>query len=249
MWYRLSNIKGEYWLTEDGPVYADGDYSDDNHEMLAESHMLNQLGNDIGDDSWGTQTFYNARNMFYDAIGNPMGYYGQMEDYVEALQAQHGDDWPDYADFEDYLTWLNTHHIQDENLRRIREEWVKREIGGMKDPRTHVSKYYDWVRVRGNNIEVWELNDLSRARIKKQIEDIYYEEDGMGDDEDSWKEAPIFNLSILSTGEYTPKLTFYDLITPGVDKKKAKENAFEPFPDLNTQRRPNPVPMYKYDGG
>lgn len=248
MWYRAA-IKGEYWLTDNGPVYADGDLADDNHEMLAESHMLGELGNDIEDDGWGTQTFYNARNMFLEALQNPGTYLGQMEEYVEAMQAEYGDDWWDYADYEGYLIWLNTNHIEDETERRIKKEWVDREMGGMKDPRTHVSKYYDWVRVQGKNIEVWELNDLTRIRIRRQIEQIY-DEEGLGDEDETWKESPIFNLSVLSTGQYVPSLSFYDLVTQGEEKKKAKENAYDFFPDYRTTKKfPTNIPGYQYQGG
>lgn len=244
MWYRIA-IKGEYWLTDTGPVYADGDYADDNHEMLAESHMLGALGNDIEDEGWGTQTFYNARNMFYDAVGNPMHYMGQMEDYIEALQAEYGeDDWHDYADYEGYLTWLNTHHIENEDERKIKEDWVKREIGGMKDPRTHVSKYYDWVRVQGPNIEVWEMNNLAIARIKRQISQIYHDE-RYDDFEEGWEDSPKFNLSILSTGKYIEGISYNDLIYG-----RWRERLREPeIMEIGRRRPVTNVPGYQYDGG
>jgi hypothetical protein len=250
MWYRLSRIKGEYWLTDNGHLFADGDVGDDNHEMLAESHILGQLGNDIGDEDWGTQTMYNARNMFYDAVGDPNRYLGQMEEYIEGLQEQYGEDWADYADYENYLLWLNTRDITDENEKERITKWVAQEIKGAKDSRQYVSKQYDWVRVQGNNIEVWELNNLARLRIKRQMQDIYYEEGNESDDTDSWKEQPVFNLSILSTGQYIPNLSYYDLITPDEEKKKARENAYDFYPDYRTtQRQPTNIPGYQYSGG
>jgi hypothetical protein len=245
MWYRLSHIRGEYWLTEDGPQYAEGD---DNHEMLAESHMLNQLGNDIEDEGWGTQTYYNARNMFFDMLYNPATQIGAMEEYIEYLQTQHGEDWGDFANYEDYIMWLNTKDVTDEDQRNTRENWVSREFEGMKDPRKHVSQYYDWVAVRGTNVEAWELNDLTRRRIEHQIEDIF-DEEGIGEDE-SWKTKPMFKLSILSTGQYIPNLTFFDLITQGVEKKKGRENQFDSFPDYRTTTKiPTKIPGYQYQGG
>lgn len=108
--------------------------------------------------------------MFWDALSDdPNKHLGQMTEYLHALEAQYGLDWRDYADFEDYLIWLNTHHITDDAQRKIIENWVKREYAGMQDSRKHVSQHYDWVRVQGNNIEVWEMNDLVRKRIEDKL--------------------------------------------------------------------------------
>lgn len=244
---RTANIRGEYWLTEDGPLYADGDTGDDNHEMLAESHMLNQLGYDIGSDHWGTQTYQSALDAFHEALIDPR-HGGQVDEYRQELRDAHGDDWWDQGDFHDYLRWLNVQGMEDGPQRARREEWVARELQGMKNPREHVAKHYDWVRVQGNNIEVWEMNDLVRTRLRRQIERIAEEEDWYDEDEE-WKERPMFNLSVLSTGKYTPKLTYYDLVDAGLEKK-VRENEFEPFPDWrSTKRVPTKVPGYQYDGG
>lgn len=194
MWYRKANIKGEYWLTENGPEFADGNTSDNNHEMIAESHMLGQLGNDIEDD-WGVQTYYNAKNMFWNALHDGM-YLGSMEDYMEQLQATYGDEYLDYADFDSYLIWLNTWQHQDEAVKKVQKEWAEREIAGMKDPRLHVSQHYDWVKVQGNEIQVWEMNDQTRARIKSQIEQII-DEEALDSYDENWKDAPIFNLPLI----------------------------------------------------
>ena len=247
MWYRLA-IKGEYWLTDYGPQFADGDVADDNHEMLAEGYMLGELGNDIGDEDWGTQTYSNAKNMFLDALQNPGTHLGQMEDYLELIRSEYGEDWEDYADYDDYLSWLNTQYIQDEKERQIKQEWVNREIGGMKNPREHVSQHYDWVAVRQKNVEVWEMNDMTRARIKNQIEQIY-DEEGLSDENELWKEEPKFNLSILSTKQYIPNLTYHDLIEPGIEKKKARDSALDFFPDFRTNTAPTNTPGYQYQGG
>lgn len=245
MWYRqtIAHIRGEYWLNENGPEYADGDVADVNHEMIAESHLLNEIGNDIADESWGAQTYHNARLMFDDALRSPNDYLGQMGDYIEELQAEHGDEWWDYADFDSYLVWLNTRH-QEETIRKIREEFVRREIGGMKDPRTHVAKHYDWVRVQGPNIEVWEMNDLAVARIKRQIEKIYYDE-RYDDFEEGWEDSPKLNLSILSTGKYIEGISYNDLIYG-----RWRERLREPeIMEIGRRRPVTNVPGYQYDGG
>lgn len=252
MWYKqtIAHIRGEYWLNENGPEYAQGEIADVNHKMIAESHLLNELGNDIADESWGTQTYSNARNMFLDALQSPYSYLGEMPEYIEELQAQHGEDWRDYADFDNYLIWLNTRHHQEEYMRKVQEEFVRREIGGMKDPRKHVAQHYDWVAVRGPNIEVWEMNNLARIRIKNQIEQIYDDESeefgNYGYDEDeSWKESPKFNLSILSTGKYIEGVSYNDLVS-GEWQKRLRE------PEVMEVGRRKPitnVPGYQYEGG
>lgn len=236
-------LGGEYWLNEDGPEYADGDIADVNHEMIAESYLLNEIGNDISDENWGVQTYSNARNMFLEALGSPQHYLGEMGDYIEELQEQYGKEWWDHAEFDDYLVWLNTRH-QEEHMRKIQEEFVRREIGGMKDPRKHVAQHYDWVRVQGPNIEVWEMNDLAVARIKKQISQIYYDE-RYDDFEEGWEDSPKFNLSILSTGKYIEGISYNDLIYG-----RWRERLREPeIMEIGRRRPVTNVPGYQYDGG
>jgi len=245
MWYRqtIAHIRGEYWLNENGPEYADGDVADVNHEMIAESHLLNEIGNDISDENWGVQTYSNARNMFLEALESPQHYLGEMGDYIEELQAEHGDEWWDYADFDNYLVWLNTRN-QEEHMRKIQEDFVRREIGGMKDPRKHVAQHYDWVRVQGPNIEVWEMNDLAVARIKRQISQIYYDE-RYDDFEEGWEDSPKFNLSILSTGKYIEGISYNDLIYG-----RWRERLREPeIMEIGRRRPVTNVPGYQYDGG
>lgn len=245
MWYRqtIAHIKGEYWLNENGPEYADGDIADVNHEMIAESHLLNEIGNDISDWNWGVQTYSNARNMFLEALESPQNYLGEMGDYIEELQEQYGEEWWDHAEFDDYLVWLNTRN-QEEYIRKIREEFVRREIGGMKDPRKHVAQHYDWVRVQGPNIEVWEMNDLAVARIKKQISQIYYDE-RYDDFEEGWEDSPKLNLSILSTGKYIEGISYNDLIYG-----RWRERLREPeIMEIGRRRPVTNVPGYQYDGG
>jgi len=245
MWYRqtIAHIRGEYWLNENGPEYADGDVADVNHEMIAESHLLNEIGNDIADENWGVQTYSNARNMFLEALESPQHYLGEMGDYIEELQAEHGDEWWDYADFDNYLVWLNTRN-QEEHMRKIQEDFVRREIGGMKDPRKHVAQHYDWVRVQGPNIEVWEMNDLAVARIKRQISQIYYDE-RYDDFEEGWEDSPKFNLSILSTGKYIEGISYNDLIYG-----RWRERLREPeIMEIGRRRPVTNVPGYQYDGG
>lgn len=245
MWYRqtIAHIRGEYWLNENGPEYADGDVADVNHEMIAESHLLNEIGNDISDENWGVQTYSNARNMFLEALESPQHYLGEMGDYIEELQAEYEDEWWDYADFDNYLVWLNTRN-QEEHMRKIQEEFVRREIGGMKDPRKHVAQHYDWVRVQGPNIEVWEMNDLAVARIKRQIEKIYYDE-RYDDFEEGWEDSPKLNLSILSTGKYIEGISYNDLIYG-----RWRERLREPeIMEIGKRRPVTNVPGYQYDGG
>ena len=245
MWYRqtIAHIRGEYWLNENGPEYADGDVADVNHEMIAESHLLNEIGNDISDENWGVQTYSNARNMFLEALESPQHYLGEMGDYIEELQAEHGDEWWDYADFDNYLVWLNTRN-QEEHMRKIQEDFVRREIGGMKDPRKHVAQHYDWVRVQGPNIEVWEMNDLAVARIKRQISQIYYDE-RYDDFEEGWEDSPKLNLSILSKGKYIEGISYNDLIYG-----RWRERLREPeIMEIGRRRPVTNVPGYQYDGG
>lgn len=252
MWYKqtIAHIRGEYWLNENGPEYADGDVADVNHEMIAESHLLNEIGNDITDENWGTQTYSNARNMFLDALQSPQNYLGEMGDYIEELQEQYGKEWWDYAEFDNYLVWLNTRH-QEEYMRKVQEEFVRREIGGMKDPRKHVAQHYDWVRVQGPNIEVWEMNTLAVARIKKQIEKIYNDEsEEFGnydyDEDEAWKDSPKLNLSILSTGKYIEGISYNDLIYGRWQQRLREPEIMEIG---KRPKAPTNIPGYQYDGG
>jgi hypothetical protein len=249
MWYRLSHIRGEYWLNEGGPEYADGDVGDVNHEMLAESHILGELGNDIYNE-WdgGVQTYSSANDMFYDALDHdPIG---SMEEYIEELQTKYGEDWREVAEYDDYLIWLNTHRHTDPKMKQIQESFAKKEIAGLKDARLHVAKEYDWVRVQGPYIQVWEMNDLARKRIRKQLDQIYDIENsdtgGEYEDYDAWKDIPKFNLEILSTGKYITNLTYYDLISGGELKRMREPEIMEVG---KRPAAPTNIPGYQYSGG
>jgi len=158
------------------------------------------------------------------------------------LQAEHGDNWWDYATFDSYLVWLNTQQYLDEEVKKTKKDWVEREIAGMKDPRKHVSQYYDWVRVEHNNVEAWVMNDTVRRRIANQLEEIYGDENDDYED-DSWKDKPIFDLSILSTGKYIPGVSYYDLVEGGEKKRMLEPEVMQVAP------RRTVSPYYKYEGG
>lgn len=253
MWLKIASIQHEYWLTEDGPVFADGDVSDDNHDILAEGHLLGELNDDIGDSTWGTPTFYNNNNLFHEA-NYPGQYIGQMQDFAKHLQETHGDNWQDHMGYEDYLRWINTHHIDDERKRILRLNQVNHILKAMsnpqkRDPRKYVSQHYNWVRVQGNNIEVWEMNDVTRNRIRKQLEDLYYEENEHeydNDGDEAWKDQPVFDLSILSSQKYIPNLTFEQLANY---TERAISMEPDAYTDLSNRNRPTGNKFYKYQGG
>jgi hypothetical protein len=236
VWYRYakivtSKIRGEYWITDSGSEYADGDIGTDNHELIAEDYILNQVDNDMGEDEeWGRNTYENANNFFVDAYSDPehpdRHLIQEFMDHKEKI----GDD--DWGELSDYLVWKNTKDITDPQEKQAKKDWVLHMLSGRRDPRKHVIQHHGWIRVEGPRMEVWDLDPQTRQRLTNELEEIYYEQSG--DETDSWKDDPVFGIEVISKdNKYIPNVSFYDIQSGKVLQRLREPEEFEKT-DLRT---------------
>lgn len=238
--FKTSYIKSEYWLTNTGHEDASGD---DNHEMIAEDQILSDLNWDNGYDG-GIKTFEEAKNIFQHNLKM-----GHLDDFIEDQKNKYDEDYEDYLDFDDYILWLNLQEAHPETHPGIQQQ-VESALRGLKDPRLYAAQYYDWVRVQGNYIQVWDLNRQTTSTIEKEIRDIVNEQQYYNryDDEEideEWMTKPIFKLEILKSNQYFPNVSYLDIVNGEIAKKMSINNIYED----QISQRPTTSPYYKYVGG
>ena len=228
----MQRFANEWWLKDGEAVYADGDYGDANHEMLAEEEMLNRLGFDFDHHAEGPLTRDYAYDIFRQNIKD-------LDDYNNHLREIHGDDEDAIAeahqdaDLYDYLLWKR---IQDNP--KLDPEQARQEMDaawqGFRDPRTYALQNFGWHRVHGNRIETYNLNTGVLQEIVQGLYDAY-------DDE---ADKMHFYIESHNPRKYIGPVTLAD-----IESGKVLRDAIGPdtMSDVAVKRRPS-NPYYKYEG-
>lgn len=166
---KLAEIRGEWWIVDGQPMLADGDTGDINHKRMVVDYIYAQY--DLDPDT------------FYFDIDEINGIIGQMNDF-------HSN--------EDIVKYCEDYRI-DENIVRdilrrvegITEDEKSVLLGGM-DARDYGLKYLGWIRVKGNNIETWIIDDSTLREIANGMSDASeMEEEELNEEE--------FYIDVLST--------------------------------------------------
>lgn len=216
--YSMDNRDGEYWIQDNGDaVYADGDFGDYNHAMLAEQEILNRLGYDSYEyDNEDVASLDDANNQFDNALKNAKSWKlddSALGEYFAMLVEKHGeDDWKDWAELEDYLFWKEHSHITDEDeLSKNKQEFDKT-WAGLKDPVLHATQNFGWYRVKpsgnipGVAVETWTLTPQDASTIARGLEDAYEE----------YVDSQRYNIEVRSTGEYFTGVPFEEIASGAV---------------------------------
>jgi hypothetical protein len=153
-------IRGEYWITDSGVWYADGDVGDFNHEMYARDHAVRRILDlfNAGSD----EEFYDE-DMFRTAIIEALG-----EEGVEADEKN----WADLA--RDHIRRT----VQPDKLKEM--EACFDAACGFGDARDIAVQYFGWIWVRNNNLSIWTYD---RDYILSGIGEVIEQE---GDIEVDW---------------------------------------------------------------
>ena len=198
--------QGEYWLRDGTAEYADGDVGDLNHEMIAEQHLLGNLGYDLSDDA---QSLEDANHTFTGYVDEHQRGYAQPDSFSQAAEAEHGPDWHQWVDIEDYLRHKNVSAATPKN-QDYKRRWFDEQFAGFKDPRTHAVKQWGWQRLQGKDVELWDLSQKAIENLARGLKDAYSSENGgfLEEDEDgnSAMQDMTFNIDIRSQGK-----TLYDV--------------------------------------
>jgi len=159
-------LRGEWWLTESGPLFADGDVGDMNHEMLAQQEAVRDIASDFRRIAAASAD---------DALKSRLEQF-----YARIEEMDQGDGW-DFNEAQDMVRDI----VGDEGLTAFMEsagvpqeqrEQFRRRANfamGLGDPREYGFDK-NWVRVQGNNIQMRGLNDSSLRSVADQL----YEAEG-----------------------------------------------------------------------
>jgi hypothetical protein len=191
--------RGEFWIQEYGdPVDADGDYGDYNHEMLSEQEMISRLGIYFDDE---VSSLDYARQLFDDAIYNE-GYGGPegIDEYIEDLKSDYGDNWEDEASFDHFVIWNSAKQGKDHPTNLIINQ---KTLEGFKDPVTFAIENYGWIRaVVMRDQAVFQLKVLNESSFDKILDCL------IGDNYRNEEHDPNYKISLEIMSPVLTSLNF-----------------------------------------
>lgn len=154
---RKKNPSGEWWIDNDGlAIYADGDVSDTNHEIEAFKGAIG-LDYDLLEE-YGEHV--NANGIDTSALG---------EIYAE----EEGIETTDQTNMDELgYKWLHEHGANMDFVAHIQSG---------QDSRLWQIQHDGWVRVQGNNFQLWQFDDETLGRIVSS--DIWDNDISTDDDE------------------------------------------------------------------
>lgn len=188
------DIHGEWWITDYGIEYADGDVGDMNHEMIAAEAVVGEI-------------------LSYFDIEQDDGFAGFLGEYDEQIKEYFKDELGLDVDEEEldlseqiekYLKDFDIDHL-DEKLNVAYQNMDAREYG---------TKFLGWKRVKGNWIETWNLTPNDLSQILNGIEEIM-NQSGLDLDD---SEDETFNIEVRSNNRTYEDIPWKILKTKNVMK-------------------------------
>ena len=172
------NLRGEWWMTQDGPQFADGDVGDMNHEMIAANEAVYDFRNYLLRKAEKSKSkAFKIRAAEFDKFvdeGNDGGGFDPSRVREEALKAIG-------KDIDAVAAWSEKESAkQSEDQRAQFKLMIDSVTGQLRDNRDYgLAK--GWVRVLGNNLQFPSLSDEALRRVADQL----YETEG----ETVWRQS------------------------------------------------------------
>lgn len=173
----------EYWLTDSGSIFADGDIGDKNHEYIVIDAIMRQITEAC------EATFELERT---NSWGRP---------------SRFSDD--EYIDWDEFITALAKAYAGEKGANdphkyaphAAAKAGVKRQqwevVTGQMDARTYAMMYWGWKTYRDRHIDTWFLRRNDLQAIVEGINEIAYS--------DGWSEKKLsrayFSITIFSTNK------------------------------------------------
>lgn len=189
------DVRGEYWINDNGVEFADGDVGDMNHEGFAIQHAASRILDLFHADS--SEEFYDEDTL-RDAIISALN-----EDGIEADKT----DWVKRA--EEYIKA----NVPPAEHARVLDEFET--ARGQGDARDTAVKHWGWVWVRGNDASTWTLTRDDMHNIAEGYREILDQEGHDGPEADETE----ISIHVASTGKRV-HMTLAELEsgrTPSVD--------------------------------
>jgi hypothetical protein len=163
--FLTASLRGEYWIIDGDPVFADGDVGDTNHsKMVLENLVLNEAASALD------MNEREAEELWDRVVVSGQGFSAEE---IALLK--------EYGMNDDAISTMN----------------------GRMDPRDYGLEHLGWARIKGNSIQVGNLNDSTLIDIAKGISEALFQE---GDETDHSDET--FSVSVGSTNKLFSDVPF-----------------------------------------
>jgi hypothetical protein len=229
MWYRFSKIikiANEYWFHDREQDWADTDVNGISHEDLAEQAIITYFIKHYPDTFEGHEVI-NSYVLNEEA--------SRDDEFIEFLENKYNytqQDAIDNAYGGNYVNWL----ITGDDVQRTPD--VQKYFEAMKDPRKFVIDNWGWIRVQGNYIQTYSLDQKHLDEIVTGLREIFGSHD---EDFDEHIQNKKFNLDV--NGKILKDVPFWE-IEDGSVVKRLHERIEDP---LEVKRRQLPTPGgYQY---
>jgi len=228
MWYRFAIIRtaNEYWFHDREQNWADTDQNGISHEDLAEQAIINYFIKHFPDtferhEVVNSYVLNEEASRDYDFIEFLKNKYNYTQE--EAIDKAYGGN---------YVNWL----ITGDDEERTPE--VQKYLEAMRDPRKFVIDNWGWIRVQGNYIQTYNLDQTHLDEIVNGLREIF----GSHDEEfDKHIQNKKFNLDV--DGLILKDVPFWE-IKDGSVVKRLKQGVDD---ILDVKRRQLPTPGgYQY---
>ena len=178
----------EWWITDSGAEFADGDVGDVNHEgvviqRLTRKFLMNMdIDMDIDTDNDGPLTEFEDKitewlNTDYEDKFTPEQIERDPLECARQVQAE---------------IWRGKHGM--DSMEQFDDAWFCACGCGNHDARVYAMKYLGWKRVKGREIETWNFTNEDLQQIVDGIVDIANDRDINPEQE--------FNIEVRSTKKY-----------------------------------------------
>lgn len=184
-------LVGEYWIDKDGnSTYADGDIGDSNHASI----VIDRVMRDILD------IFDAEHPSLYDDALDESEFYESIHDALE-LSEELEQMWED-GDWQGVMTLKLPPDFDKKRFGKMMDV-----MNGTLDATSFGKQYYGWIRLKANQVDLWEITESSLRALSEGIYSAY--------GEDSFDEN--FDIEVeFPRRLYITKVPYFDIETHNV---------------------------------
>jgi hypothetical protein len=183
-------FEAEYWIIDGEAVLADVDINDMSHEAYVIQHLASIFLNYFDIDTDYPETL----DKFEQEILNYFIDTGIIED--ENQKEEYNNDPANFI-----LNYLLKNHLRDFNNdeKQLTDAFfLAYGSSGMMDARNYGMKYLGWIRIAGNNIQLWKISNESLNNISRGLNSVFEQESK----EDSEIQESTYNIEFMKTKKY-----------------------------------------------
>lgn len=161
------SLSGEWWIIDGQAHFADGDVGDKNHEAYVHDHVYSELRDAV------ENLRLPCGEVFRDEDAPDCATLRtQMCDWADQYANNLPEGHPDKAALDDCYDWL----AEKTGISRDDLGWVFSANQSNRDLRKYGMEKLGWIRVAGNNVELWSLDQSKLGTIADGLWDAHQED-------------------------------------------------------------------------